>query len=547
MQCTTFEDQVVELALGLLPDAAALLTHAALCPDCAALLAEERALEAQLAHAFEAPPGLNAAIKDALRTQQTAPTPARAPSRRRWYLAAAALLAVALWAGLRTRPTVHATAITGRSQLITDGQAQVLSSQAFADGQTLRTGAQASATLRTPRAHLWLGPNTELSLNAGALTLRRGTARITTHPGTPWVIHTPRGAVRSRAGTFELHLSEAPMNAKALIAIGAIGAAAVLAITVQSGDVDVTDAQGTRTVHTGQSAVLPPSARAEATPDPRIAALESEVRSLRSAKAAAQSEVKRLQARLDVLAKEAASDDITLRPTAEVRSDLKALMKAEGLKIFGLAKDHPLFKELVAMGPEGVKLLGAMLKTGDQSERFGAAALMEKLMNADAVPHLEAAIFGGDNDDNVLVQRMASHALGKIGGETAIPVLERVVAEGSEWGVRTNAAYSLAEMGRSSGIDWLLENYEAQSDAGAKMAILGAMGQIGDPSYLPTLHTVLKEETEYSKRYLAVTGIAKAARAESLPVLEAIISNPDEDKMIITEAQKAYDEIKTQE
>ena len=209
--------------------------------------------------------------------------------------------------------------------------------------------------------------------------------------------------------------------------------------------------------------------------------------------------------------------------------------------------EHPLFKELVAMGPEGIKLLGAMLKTGDQSERFGAAALMEKLMSADAVPHLEAAIFGGDNDDNVLVQRMASHALGKIGGETAIPVLERVVAEGSEWGVRTNAAYSLAEMGRSSGIDWLLENYASQDDAGAKMAILGAMGQIGDPSYLPTLHTVLKEETEYSKRYLAVTGIAKAARAESLPVLEAIINNPDEDKMIITEAQKAYDEIKTEE
>jgi len=196
------------------------------------------------------------------------------------------------------------------------------------------------------------------------------------------------------------------------------------------------------------------------------------------------------------------------------------------------------------MGPEGIKLLGDLLGTGGQNERFAAAALMGKLMSPDAIPALEKALFDGDNADNVLVQRMASHAVGTIGGEKAIPVLERIIAEGSEWGVKTNAAASLAQMGRQEGIDWIRDSYHSQEDQGTKLQLLGAMGAVGDPSYLPDLHKVLREETEYSKRFMAVTGIAKAARHESLPVLEAIINNPDEDKMIITQAKKAYDEIK---
>lgn len=328
------------------------------------------------------------------------------------------------------------------------------------------------------------------------------------------------------------------------------GAVVALFVAVQAGDVTVENDRGAVTVAPGEQAVARAGeAPAKAAAEARVAEVEARYEALKREKDAQQADYDRLKARLAVLEREnkAAAAEVKLRPSAEVTADLKALMKSEGLKLLALPKDHPLFRELVAMGPEGVRLLGELLKSGDADERFGAAAMMELLLDADAIPLLEDAIFGGDNDGNVLVQRMASHALGKIGGEAAVPVLERVVSEGSEWGVRTNAAYSLAEMGRQSGIDWLLDAYRTEQDAGAKMAILGAMGQVGDPSYLPTLHEVLKNETEYSKRYMAVMGIAKAARQESLSVLSEIIDDPNEDKMIITEAKKAYDEIRGEE
>ncbi len=278
----------------------------------------------------------------------------------------------------------------------------------------------------------------------------------------------------------------------------------------------------------------------------RVQALEAQLTELRRERDAKNAEVKRLKARVEVLTRERkkAASQIEFRPSAEVLADVAALTKTEGMKILQLGKDNPLIRELAAMGPEGIAVLAKLLETGNQDQRFGAAALMAKLMDAGAVPHLEKAVFGGDNDDNVLVQRMASSALAGIGGEASIPAMERILEHDLDWGVRTNAAYGLAQMGRKEGIDWVRENYQSQTDSAAKLSLLAVMSQVGDPSYLPDLHETLKTETEYSKRYLAMRGIAKAARDESLPLLEGIMNNPEEDKMIVTEAKKAYDEIK---
>lgn len=564
MNCADFEAQVVALALDALDptEREHALDHALDCTRCAELLGTEIEAEAQLKDALRAPipSGLEALIKDRLAEQaQTLKLPSR-PARWPWMvIAAAAMLAVGLWAGLHEAPNARAVAIQGQTQLAATGQVRLLGSSelgtsALAIGDRVTTGPEAQTVLEVAGALIWLDPNTEVVIGAldrdfeAPLTLRRGRLHVTVGPGKPFSIRTQHATVTANAGAFTLDEGP-PMNPKALaLALGAAGAATALFIAVQSGDVSVANANGKTTVASGQRAAVSSDSaprRLSKTDTGRVAALEEELATLRRAQRGERAEIKRLKARVGVLSKANAepSPDVELRPMAEVRTDLAALMKGEGLKLMALSKDHPLFKELVAMGPAGIDLLGEMLKTGDQNERFGAAALMEKLRDPAAISALEDAIFSGDNADNVLVQRMASHALGKIGGDTAVPVLERVVAEGSEWGVRTNAAYSLAEMGRKSGIDWLRESYQTQEDATAKMALLGAMGQIGDPSYLPDLHEVLQTETEYSKRYLAVMGIAKAARQESLPVLESIINNPDEDKMIINEAKKAYDEI----
>jgi len=278
-------------------------------------------------------------------------------------------------------------------------------------------------------------------------------------------------------------------------------------------------------------------------PTARIKILERALKVSKAQLVEKERELKQLKAQIEALKvqrPEQEEEPVTLRAPALVIQELKEIARVQGLEAYGTIKmDSPLVKELKAMGAEGLALLSQMLKEGSNTERFLAAGLMEKLEDPAAIPALEAALFD-ENEGNILLQRIASHALGQIGGEAAIPVLERAIDEGSEWGIRTNAAYSLAQMGRESGIKWFLDAYENEKESSTRDTLLQVMSSVADPSYLPLLHQSLQEETEYSKRILALMGISKAAQDSSLPVLEAIINNPDEDQMLISEAQKAH-------
>lgn len=551
------------------------IAHSESCPACAELLAEEQALEQRLRAALEAPvpDGLEALIHRRLAEAQTeaASTASRpAPRRGRWILAAAAalLLAAGWWLRGPVAPLPEATIIEGRGTIMpADTRAAVL-----ARGQRIVTE-DGRALVRHADALVWLAPHSEVRIDAlergeaPAMRLVRGGLDFAVAPGPPFVIDTAYGRLRAvdAGGSMRVfspdhdsretpHDKEDTMNVKAIaLGIGAIGAAAAIYVAVQSGEVEVSNGEGRATVGAGQSGAAA-AGRAPAAIEARVATLEARITELKQARDREKARADRLEARLKVLSPaadgagaDAPAGDQPPREVAAVKADVEALIKEHGMQILGLDDDHALLKELAAMGPAGIELLGDILSTGDATQRFGAAALMSKLLDPSAIPALEAAVLSGDNDGNLLVQRMASLAVAKIGGEKSVPVLERIVSESGEWGVRTNAAYGLAQMGRQSGIDWLRDSFQTADDDMTRMMLLGVMAQVGDPSYLPDMHRVLKEETEYSRRYVAVTGIAKAAREESLPVLEAIINDPDEDKMIIAEARKAYDEIKGEE
>ncbi len=577
--CETFAERLAEWlpdgaggdAAG--GDAAPWMAHADDCERCAAALEAERAAEARLRAALHAPvpEGLEALIHRRLAERPSEETSLARPAPRwaGWALAAAAAALFAVggwWVRGPATPTLEA--------LIVEGQGTILPAEArsaaLASGQRIVT-TEGRALVRHADALVWLAADSEVVVtalergDAPALRLVRGGLDFAVAPGPPFVIDTAYGRLRAvdaggsvrvfgpASATSHDPSREDAMNVKSIaLGLGAVAAAAAVVVAVQSGDVEVSNGDGRATVSAGEAGA---AAAGEAPKTAaRVTALEAQVTELRRERDREKARADRLQARLKMLdpsAKDVAADapatDAAPRALAEVKADVEALIKEQGMQIMGLDDDHALLKELAAMGPEGVEMLGDLLKTGDANQRFGAAALMEKLLDPAAIPLLEDAILSGDNDGNLLVQRMSSHALAKIGGEKAVPVLERVVAESGEWGVRTNAAFGLAQMGRQSGIDWLRDTFRETDDAMARMMLLGAMAQVGDPSYLPDMHTVLREETEYSRRYVAVTGIAKAAREESLPVLEAIINDPDEDKMIIAEARKAYDEIKGQD
>lgn len=543
IDCATFDARLAPLAMGLLDldEAAALEAHAARCPACGAALREEQAIESALRDALqvEAPANLTADIKAVL-----------APRRRwtRWALGAIAAAAVLLLSITWPRPPtsviegdaivlrggerINVTAATG---LEPGDRVQVTTGVAHLeiDGTRVRLRAAEAVVLRTDR-----GPGPELKL-------RRGQALVIAPPAAhPFEISTAAGELQSTGGAFDVTLDPEQRDEvimRGSIALVALTAAAtVLIVKALDGDVQVQNAHGTATVK--------PGARAAAVADAPPNTLKGADAELRKALREARANLARKERAIERLEKQVAQlksgmDAPDPRPVGEVLAELKSLAKEHGMALYGsITPNHPLFKELQAMGAEGITMLSDLLKTGTDTEKFVAAALMEKLLDPTAIPALSDALFG-ENKGNLLVQRMSSHALAIIGGEEAIGPLERAMNDGPEWGVKGNAAYGLARMGHEGGVAWLLEAYNTAEDPMIRAVALPAMADIGDPSYLPVMHSLLQEETEYSKRTLALQGIAKAGQKESLPILEALIDDPEADKALLVEAKKAFNAI----
>ena len=566
MDCQDFRCELDALVVGILSaqQAAPLEAHAEGCPTCKAVLVAEEEMEARLREALciEVPSDLPASIKARMH---------RPRRLSRWggslALAAGLLLGIALWPapaersgrvkrvsgeawllsqGERRAVTVAADLHAG-DQIVTDEHAEVVLEIA---GAEVRVAAASAAKI----ARIQRGPDPEIEL-------RRGSALFTVvSDESDFEVSTPLARVRVTGTVFRLDVESEPtvdevenMNLSKVAWAGITGVVTAVAVTVIHGAVTVENEHGRVSVQAGHRAGVTPGAAPRplrGLPDRRIAQLEAELKNARAEIAENEEALRQLRDKVGS-APERRRAEVDAPPVPrdaeDVRLEIVDLARTDGLGVYGAVEDdHPLLRELEAMGPPGIALLATLLRTGNDTERFVAAALLEKLDDPAAIPALEEALFG-DNHGNILIQRMASHALGKIGGEAAIPVLERTVAEGAEWGIRTNAAYSLAQMGRESGIDWLLDAYRTSDDAAVRGTLLGAMGRIGDRSYVPELHRALKEETEYSRRITAVGGIINASQASSLPVLEALIADPDEDAMIVHEAKKAYNEISQSE
>ncbi|MEZ4472887.1 MAG: HEAT repeat domain-containing protein [bacterium] len=398
---------------------------------------------------------------------------------------------------------------------------------AAAGGLTL---ASAELTLRLgPGASVTLGPR--IKLHRGSLLATGATT-----------IETPAAEIVSDGGTFRVALdadarSEAMHPALSHLATAAAAAATTfLLVRALDGDATVRNAAGTTRVAAGEAGVV------SAGEAPRVPAAGDDD-PLRERLAQRDDTIVRLKAKIRELERVARTGDVAPRAPAEVEAAVRALAKEMGINAYTfLTPDAALMKELAALGPEGIKILSAMLRSGTDDERFVAAAMLEKLGDPSAVPALADLLFDPKND-NTLLQRMASHAMAIIGGEEAVGPLERVLEGEMEWGIKANSAFGLAQMGRESGIDWMLETYTNASDPTVAAALLPAMAEVGDPSYLPVFHRILQEESEYSKRYVALHGITKTGSRESLPVLQAIIDDPKADRALVTAAQKALGEI----
>jgi len=222
---------------------------------------------------------------------------------------------------------------------------------------------------------------------------------------------------------------------------------------------------------------------------------------------------------------------------SEAINAFKELAK-EGLQAFG--KAGALVERFRALGPDGVGLLSEMLRDPSSSSRFLAAAILEGLHDPASIAALGAAT----SDPDVLVQRMASHALAVMNHKDAVPSLERAMNEGADWGVRANAAYGLAKLGEKSGSDYLLAMWRDKKDPMAPMVALGALADVGSPEFSAELRPLIGDPAkDLGARLQAMLCAAKAKDKDAIPMLEGVIASPDATESLKDAARKAVNEI----
>lgn len=148
------------------------------------------------------------------------------------------------------------------------------------------------------------------------------------------------------------------------------------------------------------------------------------------------------------------TDGATSQPVAEVpiaervkkaREKLASILAGQNIQNLATSgKLADFADDLKDLGPEGLELIRSGFESKDPNERFAAAMLAGRLNDPAFIAPLEKSAV---EDDNFIVRRMASHALGHMGRpETADSLVNIVKKEKDDSGVRINAWYGLATL-----------------------------------------------------------------------------------------------------
>jgi HEAT repeat protein len=130
----------------------------------------------------------------------------------------------------------------------------------------------------------------------------------------------------------------------------------------------------------------------------------------------------------------------------------------------------------------GVPLLEDMI--GD--ERWfvvrNMVGILGEIRSADAIDHFTRTIEHGD----ARVRRETITALSKVGGEEAVPLLAKGLAD-REPNLRAGAALGLGLTKHPTAVIPLMKRLAEETDAETVVEIVRALGRIGDPRAVPAL------------------------------------------------------------
>lgn len=198
-----------------------------------------------------------------------------------------------------------------------------------------------------------------------------------------------------------------------------------------------------------------------------------------------------------------------------------------------------LLDTLLAIGPPAVDALLQVLQDSvSGEERRSAAILLGGLQDARAIPPLLEIVH---NDEDILTRRTAARGLSRLQLLEAVPALEAVLATDEDRFVRMNAAYGLAQLGKPQGVTELTSLYnEASRDGNGRWPAFQSLASLDNAQVLPFMHEVATKEPEVGYRLRAIQFMGKNGNQQSLPILQQIMANPDEQPSIREAAAQAY-------
>jgi len=226
------------------------------------------------------------------------------------------------------------------------------------------------------------------------------------------------------------------------------------------------------------------------------------------------------------------------KPAGPDLKELFAKMTESGGRSGGLE----VLNAMKAQGKAGVDFMANVLRTSKVAmERLLAAAFLEQSGDAAAIEPLASAL---KNDGDDTVRRMAARALGVLalpGGEAP---LRAAVADDPDWGVKVNASYGLAKLGKDDGLRLLREYYEsAETPAEYRLPILGGLADVAAPSTAPLFRKILADTKDTGYLLQAIGALGKMKDVESIPALERVAASTQQE-MVRQAATKAIETIR---
>jgi hypothetical protein len=201
--------------------------------------------------------------------------------------------------------------------------------------------------------------------------------------------------------------------------------------------------------------------------------------------------------------------------------------------------ERTMVAELQALGEPAVEAMLQLLQDStDTRERSTAAFLLGSLQDQRAVPILQEMLA---NEDDIVLRRAAARGMARVQTPDTIPILDSILANGQEDRyMRLSAAYGLARMGESQGIDGLGAIFdESNADGRGHYLAFRALVAMDDARALPVMRKIAVSELEVSYRMGAIRFLGAHGDQEALPLLQQVIDASDEQQSVREAAEEA--------